>query len=86
MFSFLIYALLKAGISLAGEVIILGALCMLIAMINAPLNGILPSQVEIAFYGTNEEEEGETLRFITTAAFDAAAPTLAFIISARWEE
>ena len=75
MFSFLIYALLKAGISLAGEVIILGCLCMLIAMINAPLNGILPSPVEIAFYGTNEEEGDEALSIIVSNVVSPSVTT-----------
>ena len=69
VFSFLIYALLKAGVSLAVEVIILGGLCMLIAMINAPLNGILPSAVEIAFYGSIEEEVDKALSIVVSMSF-----------------
>ena len=60
---------------MAGEVIILGALCMLIAMINAPLNGILPSQVEIAFYGTNEEDPDEALSIIVSNVVSPAVTT-----------
>ena len=58
---------------MAGEVIILGGLCMLIAMTNAPLNGILPSPVKIAFYGTNEEEGDEALSIIVS---NAVSPTV----------
>ena len=73
VFSFLIYALLKAGVSLAVEVIILGGLCMLIAMINAPLNGILPSAVEIAFYGSIKEEVDEALSIVVS---NVVSPTV----------
>ena len=73
VFSFLIYALLEAGISLAVEVIILGALCLIIAMINAPLNGILPSAVETAFYGTIEEERNQALSIIVS---NVVSPTV----------